>query len=83
MAGIFPAISLSGTSWSDRSGFHRAMTASRSDTGGKHPQAAQILFIIFVDAMFTTSIERLFTKVFEAVARTAAFACVYRACNHD
>jgi len=40
------------------------------------PHAAAFFFIIFVDAMFTTSFERLFTKLFDAVAATAAIACV-------
>jgi len=38
-------------------------------------------FTIFVDAIFTTLFERLFTKVFDVVAQTAAFSCLYRACN--
>jgi len=71
MAGMFPAI------------FHRAMTGTRSDTGGKHPPAAEIPFINFVDAMFTTLIETPFTKAFDAVPPTATLPCVYRACNPD
>jgi hypothetical protein len=38
-------------------------------------------FTIFVDAIFTTLFERLFTKVFDGIAQTAAFSCLYRACN--
>lgn len=38
-------------------------------------------FTIFVDAIFTTLFECLFTKVFDVAAQTAAFSCLYRACN--
>jgi hypothetical protein len=41
------------------------------------PHAAQNLFIIFVDAMFTTLFERPFTKVFEVIAQIAAKSCLY------
>jgi hypothetical protein len=34
------------------------------------------LFIIFVDAIFTTLFERLFTNVFDVNAQTPAFPCV-------
>jgi len=37
----------------------------------------------FVDATFTILVERLFTKLFEAIPPTATFPCVYRACNPD
>jgi hypothetical protein len=47
------------------------------------PHAAAVFFIIFVDAIFTTSFERLFTKPFDVVAAAAANACVCRACNRD
>jgi hypothetical protein len=40
-------------------------------------------FTIFVDAIFTTLFERLFTKVFDVAAQTAAIPCLYRACNAD
>jgi len=40
-------------------------------------------FIIFVDGIFTTSLQRAFTNVFDASARNAAIACVYRAGNAD
>jgi hypothetical protein len=38
---------------------------------------------ILVDAIFTTSFEPLFTKLFDVISQTAAFACLYRACNAD
>jgi len=37
------------------------------------------IFIIFVDAIFTTLFERPFTNVFDVMAQTAAPACVYPA----
>ena len=50
---------------------------------GHYLVARKNFFIVFVDAMFTIFIERLFTKLFEAIAPTATFPCVYRACNPD
>jgi hypothetical protein len=47
------------------------------------PYVSKILFIIFVDAIFTTSIERLFTNVFVVIGARSANACVYRAHNAD
>jgi hypothetical protein len=44
---------------------------------GKKSHNPKILFIIFVDAMFTTLFECLFTKVFDGVGQTPARACVY------
>jgi hypothetical protein len=46
-------------------------------------QTAKFLFIIFVDAIFTTLFERLFTKVLDAKTQTAALSCVYRARHAD
>jgi hypothetical protein len=43
---------------------------------GKRFAQPKNLFIIFVDAMFTTLFERLFTKVFDVIGQTAAPACV-------
>ena len=37
------------------------------------------IFIIFVDAIFTTLFERPFTNVFDVMAQTPARACVYPA----
>jgi hypothetical protein len=41
--------------------------------------STKTFFIIFVDAIFTTSFERPFTNVFDVKAQTAAPACVYPA----
>ncbi len=41
------------------------------------------LFIIFVDAIFTTSFARLFTKSFEAANANAPDTCVYPRCITD
>ena len=46
-------------------------------------RAAKNSFIIFVDRIFTTSIEPLFTNVFDAIAPIAAISCLYRAGNAD
>ena len=45
--------------------------------------ASLLFFIIFVDAIFTTLFERLFTNDFDVTHENPAFACVYRACNAD
>jgi hypothetical protein len=37
----------------------------------------------FVNAMFTTFMRARFTNVFDATARIAASACVWRACIAD
>jgi hypothetical protein len=37
---------------------------------GKNRTAPKILFIIFVDAMFTTLFECLFTKVFDVIGQS-------------
>jgi hypothetical protein len=42
-----------------------------------------ILFIIFVDAIFTSLLERPFTKVFDVTGANPGFSCVYRACHAD
>jgi hypothetical protein len=40
----------------------------------------EIFFIIFVDRIFTTLLEWLFTKLFDVTARTTGFlACIARA----
>jgi hypothetical protein len=41
------------------------------------------LFIIFVDAIFTTLFEKLFTNIFDVIAQTAAISCLYLACTID
>jgi hypothetical protein len=43
----------------------------------------QQFFIIFVDAIFTTLFEWLFTNVFDVTSAKAANACLYRAGNGD
>jgi hypothetical protein len=43
----------------------------------------QQFFIIFVDAIFTTLFEPLFTNVFDVIAGNAVFSCLYRGCNAD
>jgi hypothetical protein len=42
-----------------------------------------LLFIIFVDRIFTNLFEPLFTKVFDVSAQTATNPCVYRARHAD
>jgi hypothetical protein len=44
---------------------------------------AKFFFIIFVDRIFTTLFERLFTKVFDVTGAMCGNPCVYRACNAD
>jgi hypothetical protein len=39
----------------------------------------KFLLTIFLDAIFTTLLERLFTKPFDRLAQTPAIACVYPA----
>jgi hypothetical protein len=39
----------------------------------------KILLTIFVDAIFTALLERLFTKPFDRLAQMPAIACVYLA----
>jgi hypothetical protein len=43
----------------------------------------QQIFIIFVDGIFTTLFEWLFTNVFDVTAPTQVNPCVYRGCNAD
>ena len=44
---------------------------------------ASKFFIIFVDAIFTTLFERLFTNVLNVTDANPANACLCRACNAD
>ena len=44
---------------------------------------AKIFFIIFVDGIFTTLFEWLFTNVFDAIVQSPASSCVCRVCNAD
>jgi hypothetical protein len=55
----------------------------RTSAERRTTQTATFSFIIFVDAIFTTLFERLFTKVFDAETQTAALSCVYRARHAD
>jgi hypothetical protein len=41
------------------------------------------IFIIFVDGIFTTLFERLFTNVFDVIGAKSANHCVCRARNAD
>jgi hypothetical protein len=43
----------------------------------------KFFFIIFVDAMFTTLFERLFTNVFDETGANPMIPCVYRARHGD
>jgi hypothetical protein len=45
--------------------------------------AAKNFFIIFVDRIFTTLFERLFTNIFYVTTANAAISWLYRACNAD
>jgi hypothetical protein len=49
-----------------------AMTVSSVITREPTPYVSKILFIIFVDAIFTTLIERLFTNVFVVIGARCA-----------
>jgi hypothetical protein len=52
----------------------RALLATTADTGTRGPQ--KIFFIIFIDAMFTTLLERPFTNSFDAAREIPGAACV-------
>jgi hypothetical protein len=56
---------------------------TRYSCGGTNPRAAKNFFIIFVDRIFTTLFERLFTNVFDVTSINSGITCVYRACNAD
>jgi hypothetical protein len=56
--------------------------APRNDTGTIRAQQKNF-FIVFVDAIFTTLFERLFTKLFDVTDANRDGCCVYRACNAD
>jgi hypothetical protein len=43
----------------------------------------RVFFIIFVDGIFTTLFEWLFTNVSDVTAPTQVIPCVYRGCNAD
>ena len=46
-------------------------------------EPANNFFIISVDAIFTTSFERLFTKSFDGASANAANPCLYPRCITD
>ena len=56
-----------------------AMTADARRLGPQFARAIKILFIIFVDAIFTTLFEWLFTNVFDVIGAKSANDCVCRA----
>jgi hypothetical protein len=71
-----------GTSQYDAS--HRPENDGRRNRAGYKTTISRTDFLfIRVDAMFTTFIERPFTKAFDAIAPTATFPCVSRARNCD
>jgi hypothetical protein len=47
------------------------------------PWPRKTFFIIFVDAIFTTLFQRLFTNAFDVIRANTAIPCVYRACHAD
>jgi hypothetical protein len=52
----------------------RARLATTERTGTHVSQ--KIFFIIFIDAMFTTLLDRLFTNSFDAARETPGAACM-------
>jgi hypothetical protein len=59
---------------------------TRYGTAKKSCEACErnnFLFIIFVDRIFTSLFERLFTNVFDVSAQTSTNPCVYRARHAD
>jgi hypothetical protein len=77
MAGFVPAIflSLDGPSGNEPVQLHGAITGTRSVARAQRP-GPKIFFIIFVDAMFTTLFERLFTNSFDGGRKKAANPCL-------
>jgi hypothetical protein len=59
------------------------MTMELGNAAREKSRSPKIFFIIFVDAIFTTLFERLFTKAFDVTDASSANPCVYRACNAD
>ena len=62
---------------------HDGVFISHRSHGSVVTRARVKFFIIFVDGIFTTSFQRLFTKAFDVILQSAAIACVYRAGNAD
>lgn len=61
---------------------HRNEYSSRLDPSGTAINR-KIFFLVFVDRIFTTLDERLFTKLFDVTRAMRTIACVYFACNAD
>jgi len=55
----------------------------RNDAAEKFAGCRKFFFIIFVHAMFTTSLMCLFTNVFDAIVQSPASSCVCRVRNAD
>jgi len=53
-----------------------AMTMEPRSDAGEKIAPAKIFFIIFVDGMFTTFIERSFTNTSHAIGESCAICCV-------
>jgi hypothetical protein len=63
-----------------------ALTLTPPTTGTRSDAAARPcknFFIIFVDAIFTTLFEPLFTNFFDVTSANAPIPCLYRAGNAD
>ena len=61
----------------------RSGTSPRNDAGGIFAHLLRILFIIFVDGMFTNLFERSFTNVFNVTDTNPTIPCLYLARNAD
>jgi len=59
------------------------MTSECCELSRSGTEPANTFFTIFVDWIFTSSIERPFTNVFDVVAALSAATCLCRACNAD
>ncbi len=53
-----------------------AMTREVLGATTRFPHPTRIFFILFVDQIFTTFIERLFTNAFDAISKSRAIPCV-------
>jgi len=84
MAGFVPAIflSLDGPSGNEPVQLHGAITGTRSVARAQRP-GPKIFFIIFVDAMFTTLLEQLFTNALDVIGAKLMKSCVCRARHAD
>jgi len=59
----------------------RCFASHRND--GQKITPRKNIFIIFVDEIFTTLFERLFTNVFDVIGAKSANHCVCHACHAD